>query len=204
MSTVDDAELLMAVYQSISWDDLYELAPEAGREDVDDLFLRLRQAIESGQITPIFQTCADEEQDLEIPDKAILRCDGAASGNPGPAGIGMALFDRQGNEIHQWGCPIGEETNNVAEYLAMMEGLRRAAEMEISCIRVLSDSQLLVRQINGQYKVRNARLRELYARSMELLEKFEDWEVEHVDRSENELVDEIAKQQVKRAKHAGT
>ncbi len=201
---MDDAELLMTVYQSISWEELYERVPEIEREEVDNLFLRLRQSIESGQLAPVLDAGDNDAEDLEVPDKAVLRCDGAASGNPGPAGIGMALFDRQGNEIHQWGCSIGEETNNVAEYLAMMEGLRRAAHMDISSIRVLSDSQLLVRQINGQYKVRNARLQELHAESMELLERFDEWDVEHVDRSENTVVDEIAKQQVKRAKHAGT
>lgn len=201
---MDDAELLMTVYQSISWEEVYERVPEIEREEVDNLFLRLRQSIESGQLAPVLDAGDNDTEDLEVPDKAVLRCDGAASGNPGPAGIGMALFDRQGNEIHQWGCSIGEETNNVAEYLAMMEGLRRAADMDISSIRVLSDSQLLVRQINGQYKVRNVRLQELHAESMELLERFDEWDVEHVDRSENTVVDEIAKQQVKRAKHAGT
>lgn len=197
---VDDAELLMMVYRTISWDDIYELAPEVSRDEIDDLFRRLQQSIDEGKVA----AGSNSPENTEIPEKAILRCDGASSGNPGPAGIGMALYDESGDEIRAWGLPLGEETNNVAEYRALMAGLRRSLKLGIRRIQVLSDSQLMVRQINGQYKVRNERLQKLHAESMDLLEQFESWTVEHVDRDENKRVDKIAKQQVERAKHART
>jgi ribonuclease HI len=197
---LDDTELLMAAYQSIAWDELYENAPDASREEVDELFRRLREALENGEI---FAPPENEEgEPAQIPEEALLRCDGASSGNPGPAGIGMALYAPDDTELQAWGIPIGEATNNVAEYQALIAGLKRALKLGINSIRVNSDSQLMVRQINGRYKVKNQKLKSLYDKARRLLQRFESFEVQHVNRDENERVDKIAKQQVKRAKNA--
>jgi ribonuclease HI len=197
---LDDTELLMAIYQSIKWDELYERAPDASREEVDELFRRVRTAMENGEI---FSPPEDEDGGTaEIPDRALLRCDGASSGNPGPAGIGMALYDPEGEELQAWGIPIGEATNNVAEYRALIAGLKRALKLGISRIEVRSDSQLMVRQISGRYKVKSKKLKSLYEKASQLIRRFESCEINHVSRDRNERVDEIAKQQVKRAKNA--
>ncbi|MFW5923744.1 MAG: RNase H family protein, partial [Planctomycetota bacterium] len=129
-----DAELLMAVYQSVAWDDLYDLTPDVERDEVDDLFLRLRDAIESGRLSAESETRDKDADGVDVPDEAILRCDGASSGNPGPAGIGMALYHTGGEEIQAWGIPIGKETNNVAEYRAMIAGLHRALNVGVTSI----------------------------------------------------------------------
>ena len=197
---MNDTELLMAVYQSIAWDELYERAPDASRDEVDELFRRVREALESGEI---FAPPENEEgEPAQIPDQALLRCDGASSGNPGPAGIGMALYSPDGTELQAWGIPIGKTTNNVAEYQALIAGLKRALKLGITRLGVRSDSQLMVRQINGQYKVKNKKLKPLCRKARKLAERFESCDIQHVSRDENERVDEIAKQQVKRAKNA--
>jgi len=155
---MDRLKLLKAVYESIQWERLYELLPEADRDEVDLLFRELRQGIEP-----------EPEEDLvdEIAGRAaLLHCDGASKGNPGPAGIGMVLETPDGREVLAWGRPIGETTNNVAEYQALIAGLQRALELGVRRISVLSDSQLMVRQIQGTYKVKSAGLQPLHAEAV--------------------------------------
>mgnify|MGYP006284563039 CR=1 FL=1 len=199
---MNDTELLMAIYQSIGWDDLYERAPDVSRDDVDELFRRLRKALENGEIHAPPDRGNAEGEPSDPPEQALLRCDGASSGNPGPAGIGMALYARDETELQAWGIPIGKATNNVAEYRALIAGLQRALKMGIRDIKVLSDSQLMVRQINGEYKVKSQNLQSLHRQATDLLDQFDSFRLEHVQRKENDRVDKIAKQQVKRAKNA--
>ena len=107
------------------------------------------------------------------PGLLIVSCDGAARGNPGPAGIGVQITDEDGNvvaEIAEW---IGETTNNVAEYTAALEGLRRAGELGARRVHLRSDSQLLIQQLAGRYKVKASHLRPLHAEVMGLLSGFD-------------------------------
>lgn len=197
---VDERELLRAVYQSIEWAQLYRLAPQLSREQVDELFRRLTESLErEGACVPASPREEAAGQD-PIPRRVRLYCDGASSGNPGPAGIGMVLCAPDGTELQAWGAPIGRATNNVAEYKAVIEGLSRALELGVSEIEVLSDSELLVRQITGAYKVKSPALAELHARGLELLSRFERWDVEYIPRSNNTKADKIASAQVKKAK----
>lgn len=197
----------MSAYRSISWEEFYEKAPDVDREEVDHLFRRLTNAIEMGNV-PQSQTHSEEIDDngLEYGDgveRAVLHCDGASSGNPGPAGVGMVLTDLDGTEFQAWGIPIGKATNNVAEYRALIAGLQRALKINVKSIKVLSDSQLMVRQLNGDYRVKSSNLKPLYRRAKKLFQQFDEWSIEHVDRELNSRADEIAKKQVKRAKNAG-
>ncbi len=93
--------------------------------------------------------------------KARLSTDGGARGNPGPAAFGYVLETDDGTVLAAHGEPIGVATNNVAEYRALVEGLRRAAELAVSEVEVVSDSELLVRQMTGEYRVKNEALRAL-------------------------------------------
>ncbi len=148
--------------------------------------------------------CMAEEEEKEISEKpteekqffskqnAFLYCDGASKGNPGPAGAGMVLEDASGREIAAWGRKIGTATNNAAEYIAMIEGLRRALEMGFKSIEVRTDSQLMERQLNGKYKVKSASLQPLFEESKSLLGKFEKWTVKHVRRECNKKADKLA------------
>jgi ribonuclease HI len=118
--------------------------------------------------------------------------DGAARGNPGPAGAGAVLTDSKGNVLARLGRYLGRQTNNVAEYQGLLIGLRRAQEMGAREIEVRADSQLMIRQLKGEYAVRNAALKPLHAEALRLLRSFGSFGLEHIPRAENSLADEMS------------
>ncbi len=122
----------------------------------------------------------------------ILYCDGASRGNPGPAAAGAVLYDEQGNEVAALKKRLGIRTNNVAEYEALLLGLEEAVARGVERISIRADSELLVRQINGEYQVRKAHLRALHQRAMAMLRRFAEWDIEHVRREENVRADALA------------
>jgi ribonuclease HI len=126
----------------------------------------------------------------------LLRCDGASRGNPGPAGAGMVLFDPQGQLQAQKGRYLGETTNNVAEYQALLLGLEEAQRLGVKKLRVLADSELMVKQLTGRYRVKSPHLIPLWRAALYALKKFEAWAVAHVPREENHLADEAANQAI--------
>lgn len=121
-----------------------------------------------------------------------LYCDGASRGNPGLAGAGVVLIDPDGEvreELHEF---LGQATNNVAEYRALLLGLKRARELGIKKLRVFSDSELLVRQINGSYRVKQPHLLVLWQEVQRELQQFAGHEVTHVRRELNREADRLA------------
>ena len=123
----------------------------------------------------------------------IVHIDGGARGNPGPAGVGVVLADGDdGTPLHEAGYFIGRATNNVAEYHGLLRSLELAAAMHAQHLTVRSDSQLLVRQINGEYRVKSADLKPLYQQAQKLLRQFEQTTIEHVRREQNGRADALA------------
>jgi ribonuclease HI len=131
--------------------------------------------------------------------KARLHTDGGARGNPGPAGIGAVLFDMDGNVIGELAEGIGATTNNVAEYKALIEGLDLAIRKGVTDLQVFMDSQLVVSQVKGEWKIKNDRLRSLAAKAQILLSKFNSATIEHVRREHNADADKLANQGMDRA-----
>jgi ribonuclease HI len=125
-------------------------------------------------------------------EEAILWTDGAARGNPGPAGIGALLKTPSGEVLSQDSAYLGETTNNVAEYKALLLGLERALELGVRRIEVRADSELLVKQIKGEYRVKSPGLRPLFQAALELLGRFEASRVVHVRREHNAEADRLA------------
>jgi ribonuclease HI len=123
--------------------------------------------------------------------KARLSTDGGARGNPGPAAFGYVLETDDGTVLAAHGERIGVATNNVAEYRALVEGLRKAAELKLSEVEVVSDSELLVNQMRGSYKVKNEALRELWREATGLAEGFDRVTYSAVRREHNELADRL-------------
>ena len=121
-----------------------------------------------------------------------ISIDGAARGNPGPAGYGVAATGDGGALLKEAYGYIGDQTNNIAEYCALLAALNLAKKMEWRRLRVRSDSQLLVRQLEGSYKVKNERLRSLYARAVAMISRLDSFAIEHVPRSENKQADKLA------------
>jgi ribonuclease HI/probable phosphoglycerate mutase len=125
-----------------------------------------------------------------------LRCklytDGASRGNPGQAGAGIVLYDEAGLELAVRSAYLGRCTNNIAEYRALLLGLQTAREMGCAAVDIFMDSQLIVRQVEGRYKVKNAGIKPLYAQVTDLLAGFDDWTITHVPRADNKRADELA------------
>jgi ribonuclease H / adenosylcobalamin/alpha-ribazole phosphatase len=123
--------------------------------------------------------------------KARLSTDGGARGNPGPAAYGYVLEAEDGTVLAAHGEAIGVATNNVAEYRALVEGLRKAVELAIGEVQVVSDSELLVKQMRGEYKVKNAALRDLSLEAAALSRQLDRVTYTAVRREHNELADRL-------------
>jgi ribonuclease HI len=125
-----------------------------------------------------------------MPDTATMYIDGAARGNPGPAAYAVVLV-RPGAPTVEESQTIGTATNNVAEYTALIEGLVLAVELGVRSLAVLSDSELLVKQMNGEYRVKNPELHELYQEAKRLTRGFEKVTISHIRREQNKRADEL-------------
>jgi ribonuclease HI len=123
--------------------------------------------------------------------KARLSTDGGARGNPGPAAFGYVLESDDGHVLAAHGEPIGRATNNVAEYRGLIAGMARAAELGVRELEVVSDSELLVKQMRGDYRVKNETLRELWQEATELERGFARVRYSAVRREHNELADRL-------------
>jgi probable phosphoglycerate mutase len=123
--------------------------------------------------------------------KARLSTDGGARGNPGPAAYGYVLETEDGTILAAHGERIGVATNNVAEYSALVAGLERALELGVDEVEVVSDSELLVKQMTGEYRVKNEALRELNERAARLARRFANVSYTAVRREHNELADRL-------------
>jgi len=137
------------------------------------------------------QPFVDETQRGKV-SIAKVYVDGASRGNPGPAGIGVALFTMDGKKIAQISRPIGTTTNNAAEYTALIEALKLAKELGIQQLHVLSDSQLMVNQMTGRYKVKNPQIAEFVAQAMGLVKQFPKVSFHFIERENNRLADALS------------
>lgn len=124
--------------------------------------------------------------------KITIFSDGGARGNPGPAGIGAVLFDEQKQVLAEISEFIGEKTNNQAEYLALLAGIKKALELGADAVELFLDSKLVVEQIAGRWKIKDLEMRKLAEKVHAVLEKFSSWEIAHVPREKNRLADQLA------------
>ncbi len=121
----------------------------------------------------------------------MVNVDGGARGNPGPAAIAAVVQGPGGEVLEERGERIGRATNNVAEYRALLLGIERAAALGASELELVGDSELIVRQVKGEYKVKDATLRELHAEAKRALGEFERWSIRHVRREQNAEADRL-------------
>jgi ribonuclease HI len=134
------------------------------------------------------------------PARAVtVHVDGGARGNPGPAAVAAVATDRDGAPLGERSTYIGETTNNVAEYRALLLGLELARELGARSVDVINDSELIARQVGGQYKVKNAGLRPLYLEALGSLRAFDHWSVRNVPRAQNARADELVNEALDQA-----
>jgi ribonuclease HI len=126
--------------------------------------------------------------------KLVVNVDGGARSNPGPAAIGAVVRGAGGEVLEERGERIGTATNNVAEYRALLLGIERAAALGASELELIGDSELIVRQVKGEYKVKDATLRKLHGEVKRALRPFESWSIRHVPRAENAEADRLVNQ----------
>ena len=130
-----------------------------------------------------------------IPTESVLTMyvDGASKGNPGPAGIGIVIYNNDDQFVGKVSSYIGKKTNNQAEYIALIRAMLIAIYFKTKTLKIRSDSELVVRQLLGEYQVNNSQIKKLYDKVMELKKQIPNFKIEHVMRNFNERADFLAK-----------
>jgi ribonuclease HI len=128
---------------------------------------------------------------VSAPERLVVNVDGGSRGNPGPAAIAAVIASPDGEVLEQRGERIGEATNNVAEYRALLLGLDRARARGAREVELVGDSELVVRQVRGEYKVKDDALKALYAKVVKALAEFDSWSIRNVPREENAEADRL-------------
>jgi ribonuclease HI len=133
-----------------------------------------------------------EEGQRQRGGEMTLFVDGASRGNPGPSGVGVVLYDGGRRVLCSFGRYIGETTNNVAEYTALLYGLKEALTQQAASLKVRTDSELLARQIQGRYKVKEPHLKVLHDQVHHLIPVFNSFSIHHIPREKNREADRLA------------
>lgn len=123
--------------------------------------------------------------------KIFLYADGGSRGNPGPAGIGVVIKDSAKKNLKEVYKYIGETTNNIAEYSALISGLEELSAMNAEEIVICLDSELVVKQLCGEYKVKDAGIRPLFEKALGILRNFKTYDIKHIERSKNSEADKL-------------
>jgi ribonuclease HI len=126
-----------------------------------------------------------------VPEKVVVNVDGGARGNPGPAAIAAVIATPDGELVESRGEVIGRATNNVAEYRALLLGIERAQALGARDVELVGDSELVVKQVKGEYRVKDAGLRPLHAQVRAALGAFDRWSIRHVRREHNVEADRL-------------
>jgi len=209
MSKPSPAEVLRFIAQHEPFERTLEAFPALARGDLASLMenaarvyaAREQAALEKAraEAAPAAETAAKpaaERPVRKVPAgahrKLRIYSDGAARGNPGPAGAGAVLATPDGEIVERLGKYLGRNTNNYAEYMGLIIGLERAHELGAREVEVVADSQLLIRQLGGSYKVKAENLKPLYQEARALLERFDDVRLVHVPREQNKDADEMS------------
>jgi formyltetrahydrofolate-dependent phosphoribosylglycinamide formyltransferase len=129
-----------------------------------------------------------------VPDKIIAHIDGASRGNPGPAAAGFILSDAAGTQLQAKAVVLSRATNNVAEYTSLVKAIEAAKQNRAERLIVFSDSELLVKQINGQYRVKSEQIKPLFQQAVSLLGQLKNWKVQHIARENNKEADRLVNQ----------
>jgi ribonuclease HI len=124
-------------------------------------------------------------------EKVIVNFDGGSRGNPGPAGIAAVAMDADGEIVAERSETIGDATNNVAEYRALLLAIQLAKELEADQVELIGDSKLIVEQVRGNWKVKQEHLRPLHTKAKDALRDLPKWSIRHVMRDDNTRADEL-------------
>jgi len=190
--SISDHELLSLVHKCIDIEILKKKNKTIRKKRVDKLFHDLKAHVKKDDLATSDKKKTDDLNINKEIDLIVVNADGASRGNPGESGIGVAIFDKDSNLIHEASDYLGVATNNIAEYKALILGIKLSMEYNAKKILFKSDSELMVKQIKGEYKVKNPQLKLLFAEAQDLLKKLPNWKIMHVRREENSEADLLA------------
>ena len=185
---MDRETIIRRLAEKLTNDELGRIFPQAAPDDIRSILLQ-RKKVRNPRKIP-----SDDSGGQPGRQKCALYTDGASRGNPGPAGAGAVLLDQQGREIAARAEYVGRCTNNAAEYRALVMGLQMAVENGCTDLDIFLDSELIVRQLTGRYKVKKSTLKPLFSQAQQLLQCFTNFSVTHVPRAKNQRADQLANQ----------
>jgi ribonuclease HI/probable phosphoglycerate mutase len=185
---MDRQSIIRRLAEQLTDEELQRIFPDTSAQTIRNLLVGTQKII-----SPQVDITGDQVKPAKL-SSCKLFTDGASRGNPGQAGAGMVLLDDNGQELLTRAEYLGRCTNNVAEYKALILGLNSALEMGCQRLDVFMDSELIVRQITGRYKVKNAALKPLFTKTQGLLRRFKHFTITHIPRAKNARADELANQ----------
>lgn len=196
MASSKDADILRYVAREELLSATIEAFPQLNREKLARLLERAAELVEQHGpgLVPLSAPAAPAPAADVSPQLSRVRVysDGAARGNPGPSGAGAVLVEPNGQVVDRLGKYLGIQTNNYAEYMGLLIGLRRARELGVREVEVFADSELMIRQLGGRYQVKSPSLRPLYEEALKLLNDFSRVKLVHVPRDMNAAADEMS------------
>jgi ribonuclease HI len=170
---------------------------DLSRKEIRELFLALAEHLRTCMVwSETKPEAAEESSGRRI--QVTLYCDGASRGNPGPAGAGVLILGQGEQRLLELNRFLGAATNNEAEYQALIMGLQAAGDLGADRLRICLDSELVVKQVRGEYRVRNNRLQRLYGEVMAHLKHFNDYVIVHIGRELNQQADRLANEAIDR------
>ena len=194
-NSISDEELLALIRNNIDIKELKKQNKRVTKKRIDKLLHDLANYVKESEIPiPSPQDSVDVRSKAKKFDTLIINIDGASRGNPGKSGIGVAIFDKNLKPVKEVCEYIGAATNNVSEYKALILGVKEAIKFHPQETLFKSDSELLVKQIKGEYRVKNPHLMYLFSDVQGLLKKLPKWRIEHIPREENRRADMLANQ----------
>ena len=201
--TISDHELLALVHKSIDMEKLKEQDRSITKKRVDTLFQNLKDHVKKDDPAISEKEIAGTSSIKKEADLIVVNVDGASKGNPGESGIGVAIFDKDSILINEACDYLGVATNNIAEYKALILGIKLSTKYNAKRVLFKADSELMVKQIKGEYRVKNAQLKLLFTEAQSLLKKLPNWKIMHVPREENKEADLLANKGVEMSIKSG-
>lgn len=179
-------EILNHLALHMSFTKTIEKFPMVSNEDIQEIL---------HQSAVFYRNKSDNRASSNLSDFFVYT-DGASRGNPGEAGAGAVILDKEGNVIRELKKYLGKNTNNVAEYRALILGLSEVLKLKGTRVHIFSDSELMVRQLNGTYAVKNKGLAVLYNEVNDLLKKFVRYDIKYINREKNRHADRLANEAI--------
>jgi ribonuclease HI len=185
-----DESVLRHLAQILSVTKTLKHFPSLNTRHLQEILLRSAQRAEEKKV--LAEAAPSKKRFPEY----FIQADGASRGNPGESGIGAVIADARGRTIKELKFFLGMATNNVAEYRAAILALQKALDLGAGSVTLHLDSELVVRQLRGEYKVREAHLKLLHREALDILNRFSEYHIHHVPREENRRADQLANEAI--------